>query len=89
MNSCSHCHVKNASNICSGCYDSFYCNTNCQTQDWTSHQQECIGKRYGKVHKVMKEFKQGKLKTRDGRVVTDRDQAIAIALSEQRKESVY
>lgn len=35
-----------------------------------------------KVEKVMSEFKQGKLKSGSGDKVTDRDQAIAIALSE-------
>lgn len=35
-----------------------------------------------KVAKVMKEFKEGKLKSSSGEVVTDRKQAIAIALSE-------
>lgn len=35
-----------------------------------------------KVEKVMKEFAEGKLKSSDGKIVTDRDQAIAIAMSE-------
>ena len=35
-----------------------------------------------KTAKVMREFKEGKLKTPDGKVVTDKDQAIAIALNE-------
>ena len=35
-----------------------------------------------KVAKVMGEFKSGKLKSSSGEVVTDKDQAIAIALSE-------
>jgi len=35
-----------------------------------------------KVAKVMKEFKEGKLKDSHGNTVTDRDQAIAIAMSE-------
>jgi hypothetical protein len=35
-----------------------------------------------KVHKVMKEFKEGKLKSSSGKTVTDREQAIAIAMSE-------
>lgn len=40
-----------------------------------------------KVGKVMKEFKQGKLHSgsKKGPVVTDREQAIAIALSEAKK----
>ena len=35
-----------------------------------------------KVRKVMKEFKEGKLKSSSGQKVTERDQAIAIAMSE-------
>ena len=41
------------------------------------------GKR--KVHKVMKEHKEGKLKSGSGRKVTSRKQAVAIALNEARK----
>jgi hypothetical protein len=40
-----------------------------------------------KMKKVMEEFKEGKLKSgRSGQKVTDRDQAVAIGLSEARKE---
>lgn len=35
-----------------------------------------------KFHKVMKEFGEGKLKSSSGDVVTDKDQALAIAYSE-------
>lgn len=38
-----------------------------------------------KVKKVMHEWKTGKLKSSSGQKVTDRHQAIAIALSEARK----
>jgi hypothetical protein len=41
------------------------------------------GKR--KVHKVMKEHKEGKLKSGSGKKVTSRKQAVAIALSEARE----
>ena len=41
------------------------------------------GKR--KVHKVMKERKEGKLKSGSGKKVTSRKQAVAIALSEARE----
>jgi len=41
------------------------------------------GKR--KVHKVMKEHKEGKLKSGSGKKVKSRKQAVAIALSEARK----
>lgn len=37
-----------------------------------------------KVKKVMGEFKSGELKSSSGEPVTDRKQAIAIAISEQR-----
>lgn len=39
-----------------------------------------------KVEEVMQEQKEGKLKSGSGKKVTDRKQAIAIALSEARKE---
>lgn len=39
-----------------------------------------------KVEKVMHEFKQGSLRSSSGGKVTSRDQAIAIALSEQRRQ---
>ncbi len=38
-----------------------------------------------KVHKVMKEHKEGKLKSGSGKTVKSRKQAVAIALSEARK----
>jgi len=38
-----------------------------------------------KVHKVMKEHKQGKLKSGSGKKVKSRKQAVAIALSEARR----
>ena len=38
-----------------------------------------------KVHKVMKEYKQSKLKSGSGKKVKSRKQAVAIALSEARK----
>jgi len=41
------------------------------------------GKR--KVHKVMKEHKEGTLKSGSGKKVSSRKQAVAIALSEARK----
>ena len=41
------------------------------------------GKR--KVHQVMKEQKEGKLKSGSGKKVTSRKQAVAIALNEARK----
>lgn len=35
-----------------------------------------------KIKKVMREFKDGKLKTPNGEVVTDKKQVLAIAMSE-------
>lgn len=42
-------------------------------------------KKKDKVEKVMKEYKSGELKSSSGRKVYDRQQAIAIALSEAGK----
>ena len=39
-----------------------------------------------KVHKAMHEMKEGKLKSGSGKKVTSKKQAIAIGLSEARKE---
>jgi len=38
-----------------------------------------------KIHKVMKEHKQGKLKSGSGKKVKNRNQAVAIALNEARR----
>ena len=45
------------------------------------------GKKEGKIEKVMKEYKEGKLHSgsKKGPEVTNRKQAVAIALSEARK----
>jgi hypothetical protein len=40
-----------------------------------------------KLDKVFREFKDGKLKSSDGKKVTNRKQAIAIALSEKERAS--
>jgi len=42
-----------------------------------------------KVHKVMKEYKEGALASGSGRKVTSRKQAVAIALSEARKSGAH
>jgi hypothetical protein len=42
--------------------------------------------RPGKIKKVMGEYKSGKLKTSSGKKVTNRKQAIAIALSQAQKK---
>ena len=43
----------------------------------------------GKVEKVMREFGSGKLRSSSGQKVTNRKQAVAIALSEQRRAKKY
>ena len=48
-----------------------------------SHSSRSKGRR--KVHKVMKEHKQGKLKSGSGKKVKSRKQAVAIALNEARR----
>jgi hypothetical protein len=56
------------------------------------HKEVCMASKYGKkaskkVERAMKERKQGKLKSgRSGKKVTSRKQAIAIGLSEARRE---
>jgi len=49
----------------------------------SSSRSDSIGQR--KIHKVMKEQKEGKLKSSSGQKVTSRKQAVAIALSEARR----
>ena len=44
------------------------------------------GRKKKKIKKVMSEFKKKKLKNRSGKKVTNRKQAIAIALSEARRK---
>jgi len=44
-----------------------------------------VSKGQSKIHKVMKEKKEGTLKSGSGKKVTSRKQAVAIALSEARK----
>jgi hypothetical protein len=41
-----------------------------------------------KVEEVMEEFKEGKLKSSSGDKVTDRKQAVAIGISEAKKEGL-
>jgi hypothetical protein len=43
-------------------------------------------KKQKKVKKVMSEYRRGKLKSSSGRKVTNRKQAVAIALSEARRK---
>ena len=50
-----------------------------------SHSSSRSSKGKSKVHKVMKEHKQGKLKSGSGKKVKSRKQAVAIALNEARR----
>jgi hypothetical protein len=43
------------------------------------------GRAQDKVHRAMKEYKEGKLKSGSGKKVRSRKQAVAIGLSEARK----
>ena len=45
-----------------------------------------MSKGQDKIHKVMREYKEGTLHSGSGQLVTSRDQAIAIALSEAKKQ---
>ena len=44
-----------------------------------------MGRRGGKVARVMREFRAGKLRSSSGKRVTSRKQGLAIALSEARR----
>lgn len=55
------------------------------TRSSHSHSARSSSKGNSKVHKVMKEHKQGKLKSGSGKKVKSRKQAVAIALSGARK----
>lgn len=85
--SCNACGTSSPQYTCGNRCGAQYCDTQCQTHDWkNSHSLICArgggGKRQRKIHKVMTEFKEGRLKTSAGKTVTDRKQALAIALSE-------
>jgi hypothetical protein len=85
---CTQCGSSFARYLCGNRCGAQYCNTQCQTRDWkNTHSLICArgggnGRRQRKIHKVMTEFKEGRLKTSAGKTVTDRKQALAIALSE-------
>jgi uncharacterized protein DUF6496 len=56
--------------------------------DWSKIEETMpkkASKGQSKIHKVMKEKKEGTLKSSSGKKVTSRKQAVAIALSEARK----
>jgi hypothetical protein len=85
--SCDHCCKEFPEWICGTCLDAIYCDSEC------SNNHECIGQRTGgggrsaKFHKVMREFKEGKLHSGSGKKVTSRDQALAIAFAEERQSN--
>ena len=51
----------------------------------TKRSSDSSSKGRAKIHRVMKEQKEGKLKSSSGKKVTSRKQTVAIALSEARK----
>lgn len=76
------------------CYEAVYCGQECADAHYVTHALICrrpstsFGPRgRAKVHKVMKEFKEGKLHSgsKKGPIVTRRKQAVAIALAEARR----
>lgn len=98
---CANCLQKDAQVQCGHeCGAAFYCGQECANAHYDVHELECIerrarggrrrsrSKKEGKVHKVMKEFKEHKLHSgsKHGPIVTNRKQAIAIALAEGRGE---
>lgn len=93
---CANCLSKDAQVQCGhDCGAAFYCGQECANAHYDVHELECIERRAGgrknkgkgKVHKVMKEFKEHKLHSgsKHGPIVTNRKQAIAIALAEARR----
>jgi hypothetical protein len=84
---CTQCGKDDSRYLCGNRCGAQYCDTRCQTRDWkNNHSLICArgdgGRRQRKIRKVMTEFKEGRLKTSAGKTVTDRQQALAIALSE-------
>jgi len=92
---CANCLQVDASVECgNGCGAAFYCGQECANAHYDFHEMECVGRAAGrprrgrdKVHKVMDEFKHHKLHSgsKHGPIVTNRKQAIAIALAEARR----
>jgi hypothetical protein len=77
---CQVCQTK-ALYIC--CPDTHYCGEKCQATDWKDNHEYICKRNQAKFHKVMKEFKEGKLHSgKSGKIVTDKKQAWAIAYSE-------
>jgi len=97
---CQYCHTNvGILQQCGACLSAIYCGEICQEKDWyNGHILDCIGKGHGggkgrrttqynkaKFAYVLREFHKGKLHTPDGKVVTDKDQALAIAYSESKQ----
>lgn len=94
---CANCLQRDATVQCGhGCESAFYCGQECASAHYETHAMECIGRaaraRFGKrgdakVHKVMHEYKEGHLHSgsKKGPIVTNRKQAVAIALAEARR----
>lgn len=79
---CAHCGKSNAPYRCADCGKVAYCNESCQKNDFIEK------KSGGKASRVMREYKKGELHSgsKKGPIVTDRRQAIAIALDEARRK---
>lgn len=92
---CAQCLSKDAVVQCGhGCGAALYCGQDCANAHYEIHQVQCIEARTGgsrrqrKVKKVLEEYKRGELHSgsKNGPVVTNRKQALAIALAEARRK---
>lgn len=89
---CAHCLSKDAVVQCGhGCKSALYCGQDCANAHYETHEMQCIEARAGrqrKVKKVLEEYKRGQLHSgsKSGPIVTNRKQALAIALAESRKK---
>lgn len=93
--SCLYCNEPNASKACGDCKDAFYCGKDCQKNDWPEHFEFCEKRttthltksQRAKFRHVWREYKAGHLHSgsKQGPIVRDRDQALAIAYAEAKK----
>lgn len=91
---CAHCLSKDAVVQCGHrCKSALYCGQDCANAHYETHELQCIGARTRvtgkrKVKKVLEEYKRGQLHSgsKNGPIVTNRKQALAIALAESRKK---
>lgn len=88
---CAHCCGETSGALkCDKC-DTVYCGDNCAEEHFDTHKVLCgrrmVPRAERKVHKVMREFKEGRLHS-GSKIVTNRKQAVAIALNEARRKGV-